>query len=339
MAMFRRILAAGLLVIVAVALLIFAWPQLFGLERVYVFAEVVSLRALASLVALIVVLGLGLLALASRTVRRLAASLALLFFLFTLLNFAVLASRGLGGTGFETPTHSSISVLEWNTLGDGLKPSDIATVAVDSNAQVVVLPETSSGTGLAVANLMEAAGHSMQVWTVAYDHVSKARSTTLLISSALGTYTVDVTKTTTSVLPTVIATPADGSGPTIIAVHAVAPIPGELSHWRSDLDWLKGACQGKNTIMAGDFNSTIDHYSGLASSADTTIGQCADAAVRSDNAALGTWPTSLPALLSAPIDHVMTTNNWRVSGMRVIQNYDTFGSDHRPILVQLTPAH
>ena len=30
--------------------------------------------------------------------------------------------------------------------------------------------------------------------------------------------------------------------------------------------------------------------------------------------------------------------NWRVSGMRVIASHDGYGSDHRPILVQLSPA-
>ena len=57
-----------------------------------------------------------------------------------------------------------------------------------------------------------------------------------------------------------------------------------------------------------------------------------------DNAAVGTWPTMLPALIGAPIDHVLATPNWRVSGMRVIASHDGYGSDHRPILVQLSPA-
>jgi endonuclease/exonuclease/phosphatase (EEP) superfamily protein YafD len=339
MAMIRRVLAAVLLVIVAVALLIFAWPQLFGVERSYVIAEVVSLRALSSIVAMLIVLGLALLAITYRSVRRLAGSLALLFFVYSLLNVAVLANRGFGNGGFETPNAKTLTVLEWNTLGDAVHAQDIATIAVDEKAKVIALPETTAATGVAVAALMNDAGQPMQVWTVAYDHVSKARSTTLLISTSLGSYAIDPATKTTSVLPSIVATPLDGTGPTIIAVHAVAPLADELVHWRGDLAWLKTACSGPNILMVGDFNSTIDHYSGLASTPGMTIGDCRDAAVASHNAALGTWPTSLPALLSAPIDHVMLTTNWRVSGMRVVQNYDTFGSDHRPILVQLSPAH
>jgi endonuclease/exonuclease/phosphatase (EEP) superfamily protein YafD len=140
------------------------------------------------------------------------------------------------------------------------------------------------------------------------------------------------------VLPTVIATPVDGSGPTIVSVHLVAPIPGEMGNWRSDLEWLATACVGENVIMAGDFNSTIDHFSGLASKDGAALGDCFDSAGLSDNAAVGTWPTALPGLLGAPIDHVMQTSNWRVSGMRVIADHDNQGSDHRPVLVQLSPA-
>ena len=53
---------------------------------------------------------------------------------------------------------------------------------------------------------------------------------------------------------------------------------------------------------------------------------------------VGTWPVALPPLLGAPIDHVMSTDNWRVTGFRVIQSHDIYNSDHRPVLAQLSPA-
>jgi endonuclease/exonuclease/phosphatase family metal-dependent hydrolase len=178
----------------------------------------------------------------------------------------------------------------------------------------------------------------MFVYTVAYDQISKARSTTLLISSTLGEYDVDESAKTTAVLPSVVATPRDGTGPTIIAMHALAPLPPMLAGWRADLEWAARACSGDNVILAGDFNATLDHFSGIGHIPGATLGNCADAALATDNAAVGTWPTALPALLSAPIDHVMATANWRVTGMRVIESHDTYGSDHRPVLAQLTPA-
>ncbi|MCU1583401.1 MAG: endonuclease/exonuclease/phosphatase family protein, partial [Microbacteriaceae bacterium] len=104
-----------------------------------------------------------------------------------------------------------------------------------------------------------------------------------------------------------------------------------------DLAWLNTICESKNVIVAGDFNSTLDHLAGLGADASHTLGNCTDAALKTGNAAVGTWPTAIPALLGAPIDHVMVTDDWRVTGMRVVQNLDTAGCDHRPIVVQLQP--
>jgi endonuclease/exonuclease/phosphatase (EEP) superfamily protein YafD len=332
-----RILAAALVVLVAGALLVLAWPQLFGLATAPVIAQVVSLRALAVLVGVVAVVGLTLLALLSPRARRFLASLALVMLVFCAVNVAVLSSRGFGDEAFETVAERDVTVLSWNTLGDAPSPELIAQLALETGADVVALPETTRATALEVAGLMTAAGVPMAHFTAAYDEVSKARSTSLLISFELGEYAADETAVTTATLPSLVATPVDGTGPIIVAVHAVAPIPGEMGHWRSDLQWLAGRCTGGDVILAGDFNSTLDHYGGLGTDGGT-LGTCVDAALASDNAAVGTWPTQLPALLGAPIDHVMVSPNWRVSGMRVVQSHDGYGSDHRPVLVQLSPA-
>ena len=336
--MFRRFLAAAVLVVVGAGLIVAVWPQLFGLATTPVLAQVVSLRGLAAAAALGLVVVLTLAALISGAVRRFAASLAIALLVFVLVTAAVLSTRGFGNPGFESATDNDVTVLSWNTLGDAPGSDAIAALALDTGAEIVVLPETSRATGIEVAQLMAEAGKPMAWFTSAYDEVSKARSTTLLISVDLGEYRADESLVTTSVLPTVVATPVDGSGPTIIAVHAVAPIPAEMQHWRDDLQWLKGACAGENIIMAGDFNSTLDHYSGLSTAAGATIGDCRDAADATDNAAVGTWPAALPALLGSPIDHVMATANWRATGFRVIQSHDGYGSDHRPVLAQYSPA-
>ncbi|MGV8884617.1 MAG: endonuclease/exonuclease/phosphatase family protein [Microbacteriaceae bacterium] len=335
--MLSRIFAALVLVAAAVVAFVAAWPQLFGLQTLPGIAHVVSLRGLAIALALLAMVALLLVSLASRTARRFAASLALVFLVFALISAAVVSTRGLGDTAFETKGSNDLTVLTWNTLGDAPGAEGIAQLALDAGADIVVLPETSEEMGDLVAARLASAGAPMASLTLSYDKVSKARSTTVLISDALGKYTF-TTDRTTSVLPTVVARPADGTGPTIIAVHAVAPIPGELGHWRSDLLWLRDACAGKNIIMAGDFNATLDHFAGLGTSSSTIIGDCSDAGLVSHNGAVGTWPTSLPALAGAPIDHVMQTANWRVSGMRVYESYDKYGSDHRPVVVQLSPA-
>ncbi|MFZ2964829.1 MAG: endonuclease/exonuclease/phosphatase family protein [Rhodoglobus sp.] len=332
-----RILAAALLVVAAGVLLVLAWPQLFGLATAPVIAQLVSLRALVVVVGLVAVVALTLVALLSAGARRFLASLALAALVFCAINVVVLATRGFGNEAFETRSDSDITVLVWNTLGDAPSPELIAQLALESGADVIALPETTRATALEVARLMTDAGAPMAHFTAAYDEVSKSRSTSLLISVELGEYAADETAVTTATLPSLVATPVDGTGPIVVAVHAVAPIPGEMEHWRTALRWLAGRCTGGNVILAGDFNSTLDHYGGLGTDGGT-LGTCEDAALATDNGAIGTWPTQLPAILGAPIDHVMASPDWRVSGMRVVQSHDGYGSDHRPVLVQLSPA-
>lgn len=333
----RRILAAALLVIAAGGLLVVAWPQLFGLATAPIIAQAVSLRALAVVLGLVVVVALTLVSLLSPGVRRFLASLALVVLAFCAINVVVLSTRGFGDEAFETANDGDITVLSWNTLGDAPSPELIAQLALESGADVIALPETTRATALEVAQLMTNAGVPMAHFTAAYDEVSKARSTSLLISVELGEYAADETALTTVTLPSLVAAPVDGTGPIIVAVHAVAPTPGEMEHWRTDLQWLAGRCTGGNVILAGDFNSTLDHYGGLGADGGA-LGTCVDAALATDNAAVGTWPTQLPGILGAPIDHVMASPNWRFSGMRVVQSHDGYGSDHRPVLVQLSPA-
>ncbi|MDH6236171.1 endonuclease/exonuclease/phosphatase family protein [Cryobacterium sp. CG_9.6] len=340
--MFTRIVRFILLAAVAAALFVLAWPQAVGLQNTWVIAQIVSLRGLAVVGAAGLVL---VLLLFSRrgSGRRTITVLAVLTLLFGVGNAAILLSRGLGTDAAAQAASSadSVTVLSWNTLGDAPGAAVIAKLALEENADVVTLPETTEEAGIAVAEAMRAGGRPMWVHTLAFDQVSKARSTTLLISPDLGDYTVTNEATAgppgnTTVLPTVVASPADGTGPTIVAVHAVAPIEFEMSNWRTDLDWLADQCRNDNIIMAGDFNATIDHMSGRSSEAGAVLGNCHDAALSAGAGGIGTWTTKLPALLGTPIDHVLTSSNYTVSDMRVIESLDNAGSDHRPVVATVT---
>ncbi|MBH0117638.1 endonuclease/exonuclease/phosphatase family protein [Salinibacterium sp. NG253] len=334
--MIQRFLAAIFILATAAALIVAAWPQLFSLEQTVGAAQVVSMRGLSAAAAFVAVLALTLIALLSARMHRFAASLAVVALAFSALTLVVLATRGFGSPGFETKAEGDVTVLSWNTLGDAPGAQAIADLALENDADIVSLPETTRELGFEVAQLMAAADRPMWVHTLAYDQISKSRSTTVLISVALGEYDVDLQARTTSTLPSVVAIPQDPANPTIVAVHAVAPVRGEMTNWRTDLDWLAEQCRGSNVILAGDFNSTLDHYASLTDGADFALGSCTDAASATDNAAIGTWPTQLPSLLGAPIDHVMSTSEWTTTGMRVIESHDGFGSDHRPILATLS---
>lgn len=335
--MFRRILAATILVALAAVLLLAGWPQLLGWERLPVIAQLVSLRGLAVLVGAGVVILFTLIALLAPRLRRFAGSVALLVLVFCAVTVAVLATRGFGDPAFQTAAPGDVTVLSWNTLGDAPGAERIAGLAAEVGADVVVLPETSGETAEIVAAILTDGGRPMQALYLSLDEISKARTTAVLISEELGEYTRDDSAGTTETLPSLVAVPLDGRGPTIVAAHPVAPIPGEMAAWRSGLLWLADRCAGENVILAGDLNSTLDHYTALGTDGGA-IGSCRDAARATGNAAVGTWPTSFPQLLGAPIDHVMATPDWEIVGFRVVGSRDGDGSDHRPVVAQLRPV-
>ncbi|MFC6355034.1 endonuclease/exonuclease/phosphatase family protein [Luethyella okanaganae] len=342
--MFTRVLSIIVVLAVTVGLLILAWPQLFGLQNTWIVAQIVSLRGLA------VVASVGLLVLLAllahiRPLRRLVGGLAIAVLLFGAANTGILATRGIAQADASIASagaSDAVTVLSWNTRGEQPGVEGIAKLALESGADIVALPETTDELGTEVAVAMREAGRPMWVWTLNFSEVYKARSTALLISPDLGEYTLDSVDGSgppgnTNVSPTVVARPIDGTGPTIIAVHAVSPVEGEMRNWRSDLDWLTERCDAENVILAGDFNATIDHMAGRGIGG-ATLGRCTDAAVQAGSAAIGTWPTDLPPLLGAPIDHVLATANWRVESFRVLDDRDDSGSDHRPILARFVPA-
>lgn len=332
--MLGRVLAAIVIVAAAIGLLVIGWPQLFGLAQTPVIAQIVSLRGITVLVALLVLVLLLLGTLMSRSARRLAGALAVVVLAFGGLQLAVLSTRGASTAALPAAGADDLTVLSWNTLGDSPGAAAIAEVAAAQHADVVVLAETSLATAQAVAQRLGAGGRPMQVLHVSYDQVSKARTTDLLISTRLGRYTDASGAHTTDTLPTVYALPADGSGPSFIATHVVSPLPGEMSGWRQGLRWDADHCVG-DAIAAGDFNSTLDHWAGLGADGGD-LGACRDAAKATGSAAIGSWPTKLPSLLGAPIDHVLATPQWTATGFQVIQTEDAAGSDHRPVVARFT---
>jgi len=336
--MTRKVLAAILAVLAAVILLVALWPELLGLQSAPIIAQVVSLRGVDIAIALAIALVIGFLAIAWRGGRAFLVTLVGLLLVFAVVSVAILGARGFGGGTVRAKGANELTVLSWNTEGGKPGPTAIAELALAEHADIVALPETTSLTGNAVERIMAAAGHPMWVYWAAHGDVYQSHATTLLISAALGRYTVDTSAGDTSVLSSIIARPNSGTGPTIVAVHAVSPKPDEMRNWRADLSFLAKQCVGTNLIMAGDFNSTTDELASLSSKSGADFGDCSDAGRAAHAGAIGSWPTSVPALLGAQIDHVMYTAAWKVAAMEVIQTQDSAGSDHRPIVATLTPT-
>lgn len=322
----------------AIAAAVLTWPQFFNLERTFPVAQLVAFRGL-------VVVGFGaavvlfLLLTIARPLRVLAASLAALALVGGLVNAAVLYGRGIGADALPVKGEASVRVMTWNTAGDATSADVIARTAVAMEADIVALPETTIETGEQVALAMRTMEHPMWAHHTEYGSDGwDASSTTLLIAPELGDYSViPVSQDGTSNVPTAIAMPVSGVGPTVVAAHAVAPRQSYMQDWRDDLQWLADQCGSGSVIMAGDFNATNDHMAELGIEGGD-LGRCHDAATDAGSGAVGTWSTRFPALLGAPIDHVMTTPDWEVTGSVVLRSLDESGSDHRPLVVQLEPA-
>lgn len=333
--MTRRIVTVVLALLLSAFLLLIVWPQAFGLEAAPVIAQVVSLRGLDVAIALVAIVVLLVLA-AWKPARRFALTLTIPLVIFSLVSVAILGARGFGDSAGAT-TSSDITVLSWNTRGGAPGAAEIAKLALAEHATVVALPGTPQAMGIEIAHIMSAAGKPMWVLSRTHGLVYGSYATTLLVSATLGKYSADNTVGDTSVSSSLIAKPDNGIGPTLVAVHAVSPTPGEMLNWHSDLRYLSTICTGSNLIMAGDFNSTLDNLRPLSSKSGADFGQCTDAGAASNSAAIGSWPTNLPELLGAQIDHVMYGSAWKVSSMHVIGTEDSAGSDHRPIITTLAP--
>jgi endonuclease/exonuclease/phosphatase (EEP) superfamily protein YafD len=340
----RRLFAILVAGLCAVAAAVITWPQLFQVERMFPVAQLIAFRGpiTAGFAVLTVV---ALLLAVARPLRAFALSLALIALVAGAANGAILVSRGLGSDALPEKTEASIRVMTWNTAGSATTADKIAQIAVAMRADIVTLPETTIDTGEQVAIAMRELGTPMWAHHAEYGEYGvdgwDATSTTLLISPALGDYSVIESSqdgsSNTSTVPSAVAMPIDGEGPTVVAAHAVAPRQAYMNAWRHDLQWLADQCATANVILAGDFNATLDHMSGLGVEGGA-LGRCHDVAAETGNGAVGTWSTALPALLGAPIDHVLVSPEWRASGSVVLASLDGSGSDHRPLVVQLEPA-
>ena len=337
----RRALGILVAVLWIAAVAVLTAPDFFRVERVAPIAQIIAFRSVIVLALGIAAL-LALLAALARSIRPLAVTILVVALIGAVANGAVVLDRGIGTESLPAKTDHAIRVMTWNTAGPATSADEIARLAVAMDADIVALPETTIETGEQVAIRMRELGHPM--WA----HHAKdpstpwdAGSTTLLITPDLGDYAVIESSqdgtSTTSTVPSAVAMPVSGVGPIVVAAHAVAPRNGYMDQWRADLRWLGDQCAADNVIMAGDFNATIDHFSGLGVDGGQ-LGRCIDAAADSGTGSVGTWSTAWPPLLGTPIDHIMTTDAWTVTGSLVLSSVDGSGSDHRPLVVQLEPA-
>ncbi|QJC21169.1 endonuclease/exonuclease/phosphatase family protein [Arcanobacterium buesumense] len=268
---------------------------------------------------------------------RIAGLLALVLFVGSFGQFGVLIARGVAhpsqlapdrGVSFTSPGNGEITVLSYNTLGGKTTTEQIVQLVEDNGVDVVVLPETGHKRGQDIVRRLAEHGMSFQQFdTHTSEYDPEFRSTLLLVSTALGEY--EQTNDAPVDSAAVSARPVDGNGPELIGVHPIAPLPALMDQWRAETYAVYSQCDKTNFIMAGDFNSTIDHQLAHGFS-------CGDGARDAGSGAVGTWPLTTPALLSAPIDRVLHDGqHFQGTDAAVVQVGE---SDHRGLLVRLGPT-
>lgn len=313
----------------AMVVLLLSWPQAVGAQRLPGVAQLIAFRGVLAVGFAVLTVIAGIAALIRRRRRPvIALTLAVMLAAGAAVNGGVLAARG---PGSDALPGGDLVVMVWNTQGGATTPDEIARVAAEAHADVVSLPETDEDAAAEVARLLAEDGIDMTPHTVGERWEIP---TSLLVADRLGEYRLDRGAGSAPGVPSGVWRKTTGDGPaTIVAAHPLPPLPSMMGEWWAGLEWIAGVCDSPDVVVAGDLNATNDHLTGLGAEGHL-IGGCDDAASNAGGGAAGTWPSTVPEWIAAPIDHVLHGLAWRSAG---VQTPDTRsgGSDHRPIVAVL----
>lgn len=238
------------------------------------------------------------------------------------------AGRSVRGAGRPSTERSAdVVVLLLNALMGAADADAIVRRAVERDATMLALPECSAALARAVVDGLAAHGRRVQAFGTR-ENLWPTGETWLLVDERLGRYRQ--VPAPAMQLGAAIAEPDGHDGPTLAAVHPPAPMTlVGLAAWRRFVAVAVDVARSRpDAIVAGDFNTTLDH----APMADLT--PYVDAATVVGRGAEGTWPARFPALLATPIDHVLVRpDRWTVLGTRT---YRVGDSDHRAVVARLS---
>jgi endonuclease/exonuclease/phosphatase (EEP) superfamily protein YafD len=293
---------------------------LFGLDERSPFAQLAALRpwVLVGVAALLVLL-LGIMVFERRVLPFAAGVLVVL-----LVGGSMLLPRVVpdplptGGTPF--------TVLAFNTYEGRGDVQQVAALIEQHRPDVVSLSEAGVPFADKLAPLVEPMGYHL------HSSIGPRRrdvgGVTTVVSDRLGDVQVRIGNETSS-FPYIELSGGGLGAMRFAAFHSVAPVPGSVPEWRSDLALLSQWCAGPTpAIVAGDFNATLDH-----SVLRTAISGCQDAAAQRGAGLDPTWGAGAGMRAIGPqIDHVIANDGIAAETFEV---HDITGSDHRAILTTL----
>jgi endonuclease/exonuclease/phosphatase (EEP) superfamily protein YafD len=318
----RQILRYVAAVVFTALVAVFALPDLlFGLDQRSPFAQLVSLRpwVLVGVAALLVLL-LVVMVFERRVLPFVAGVVVVL-----LVGGGILLPRVVPDA---VPTAGTpFTVLAFNTFEGAGDVHELAAMIEQYQPDVVALSEAGVPYSERLAPLVEPLGYHLH--TSIGPRRRDVGGVTTVVSDRLGDVQVRIGNETSS-FPYVELSGAGLGGMRVAAFHSVAPVPGYVPDWRSDLALLKQWCAGPTpAIVAGDFNATLDH-----SVLRAAISGCEDAAAQRGAGLVPTWgPTPRTrGLLGPQIDHVIANDGIAAETFEV---HDITGSDHRAIVTRL----
>ncbi len=228
-----------------------------------------------------------------------------------------------------TPKSGDLVVVSFNSHYAADLTGDLDGLIRTRHPQVIVLPETLNEVAAGLAARARSAGMDYQLFTE-QTNSSRSSETTVMIDSSLGKYAKDESRS--RALGEVRVIPADSRNPVIVGVHPTSPegVGVNAGVWqRAGRAAVRECPRTPGSIVAGDFNATVDHPQFAA------LGSCVDAASQVGRGGEGTWPSWLPAPLASPIDHVLLDpQRWQVVDF---STHRVPNSDHRLIISTLRP--
>jgi endonuclease/exonuclease/phosphatase (EEP) superfamily protein YafD len=301
-------------------------PDLVLLDRVTPLAQLVSLRpyVLTGVAALVLILA----GLAWRHRRLIPAACALIVVLGVGTAMVVPRTQAAPLPSGGRP----LTVLTFNTLNGSADLAEVAALIRSERPDLVALIEAGTAYRDRLAPLTTPLGYRM--FTAAGmdgdGDVEDLHGVTALVADHLGPVTSHADMS--APFPSLLVAGGELGALQFVAYHAVAPRRGDVGQWRSDLDKLTRYCAGSTpTILAGDFNATLDHSTLRGATAG-----CSDAASQRGQGLVPTWPTWLPDWFGPQIDHVFATEP--ITTERFTTREVT-GSDHRAVLARLRIPH
>jgi endonuclease/exonuclease/phosphatase (EEP) superfamily protein YafD len=335
----RRV-ALSVLFLLVVALPLY--PELYGLDEVTPFTQLVAFRPQA----LVVVLVAALLMLLRRG-WRIAAGLAALL---ALTGMALTAPRVLSDPQPPPPGTRELTIMVANVLGGGADAASLARVIRERRPDLVSLPEARVNVRQQLEAQLKGLGYRGYTQQ-ANEAVQSA--TSVLVASSLGQVRFDSEKLdpskvnagqpalkpgdpgaetigplaqTTTQFGHVIVTGGTLGKLRLIVYHGYPPLPSEVITWKRDLQVLKAWCaEDRPTIVAGDFNATSDH----ADFRDALGSNCRSVAPAVGAGLQGTWPSDRPGLARAQLDQVVVSKGILPSKFKA---YKIEGTDHLAVV-------